>query len=257
MQFPDIKSIVTIQDRENDCQKYDYGKVLIIGGSSSMSGAVSLAIQGALRSGVGLVIASVPKVVQPLVAVTAPPAMVEGIDFSVAGDDWFARKAKGCTSIVIGPGMGRESDVQKFIQSIISKAEVPLLIDADGLFALSENIEILKETKAPVILTPHEGEFSRLSGLSREEVHGDRMKAADDWLKTQPENVILVLKGEGTIVAQGKDQRYLNNTGNPGMAKGGSGDVLSGLIGGLQATGNMSPLQQLLLVSIFTDWQET
>lgn len=224
--------------RYGDTHKGTYGKALIIGGSTGMTGAVILASKAALRSGAGIVKAAVPKSINDIIE----SQFIEGITTPVEGLWNESQQTCGLLdedAIAIGPGAGKNKDFRGLLASVIENALVPIVIDADGLNALAEDMSLLKALKAPCILTPHPGEMARITGLSIEEINRNRINIARDLsLKWK---VITLLKGARTIISDESGRIYVNNTGNPGMATAGSGDVLTGMIVGLLAQG-LSPL---------------
>jgi len=218
--------------RKADSHKGDFGHILILAGSAGFSGAAVLCAEAALRSGAGLVTLGIPTSlnnpiikVKPAEVMTLPlPETKEG---SLSASAYrkikeFSRKAD---IIAIGPGLSQNKATQTLILRVISGIDKPMVIDADGLNALAKRLNSLKEN---MILTPHPGEMSRLTGLTVAEIQKNRKKVAKDFANVY--NVEIVLKGKNTIVADNKNNFYVNKTGNPGMAKGGSGDVLTGII---------------------------
>lgn len=230
-----------IKRRKRESHKGTYGHVLLIGGSLGMTGAVSMASYAALRSGAGLVTAAVPESLLPVVAGFRPEIMT--FPLAETGKAAIALEALpaienllGAVSVcAVGCGMSRYLEAKAIINFILEKSGVPLVIDADGINALAEDISILKEHQVPVVLTPHPGEMARLVKKSIKEVQADRVEIArrfaEEW------NVTLVLKGNKTVVATPGGEIYVNLTGNPGMATAGSGDVLCGIIAGFIAQG--------------------
>jgi hydroxyethylthiazole kinase-like uncharacterized protein yjeF len=234
---PDFINNIKPSSRTKSSYKNTFGRVLLFGGSKYMSGAISLAIQSSLKSGVGLVNAIVPQDIHSIVASQVPCAMVADIDQK----DNFIDISD---SVVFGTGTGINDYSKKLLFSLMEKVDKPLLLDADALNILSENIELLEKRTNLTIITPHIGEMSRLIKISSKEIQKDKFKIAENFTKKYT-NTILVLKGAKTIVAyQGK--LYINSTGNPILAKGGSGDILSGLIGGLLAQ-KIEPLNAVIL----------
>jgi NAD(P)H-hydrate epimerase len=151
-------------------------------------------------------------------------------------------RLEDCSNCVIGPGLGRSDDVRSLVRGLIERAKTPLLIDADGLWALSFDLSVLKDAGRPVVLTPHEGEFARLGGT----LSGDRVADAGSFAAEH--NCVLVLKGHRTLCAFPDGEVYITTTGNAGMAKGGSGDVLAGVIGALMG---QLPLKQAVTMGIY------
>lgn len=230
--------------RASDAHKGSCGRVGVIAGSPGMTGAAVLAATGALRSGAGLVTLGVAASLQPIVAVKLTEVMScswpESADGALGHQSvpYMEELAAKSDAILIGPGLGRSEETQTAVRQFIQAACRPLIIDADALVALAADINILRQTEALAVLTPHPGEMAMLTGLTVEEIGQDRLyvarQAAIDWAS------IVVLKGAGTVVAFPDGEVYLNSTGNPGMATGGSGDVLAGIIAGFIAQGMSS-----------------
>jgi hydroxyethylthiazole kinase-like uncharacterized protein yjeF len=230
--------------RRPDAHKGDFGHVLVIGGSVGKSGAAAMAGLAALRCGAGLVTVASPKSVQPLIAAYAPELMTEPLPETAEGTISLLalaereRLLKGMSVVVIGPGISRNSETAEFVRDLVSVCSTSLVIDADGLNAFEGMIgQIRPDADVPAssirVLTPHPGEMSRLTGLPTSEIQSNRIglsrKAAADM------QGCVVLKGHRTVIANANGQVWINTTGNPGMAKGGSGDVLSGVIAGILA----------------------
>ena len=230
-----------IPKRKQDAQKGDFGRLLCITGSRNMPGACLMSTQAALRGGAGLVtVATAPENVMRLAA-SAPEAMWLTMETDVQGFLQFApnlerlapqiRRANG---ILIGCGMGVTEDTKKLVQWVLKTAECPVVVDADGLNCMVDCIDISRRSGTDWILTPHPGEMARLVGKTIPEIQENRKKTALDFAAKFP--VTLVLKGAGTLVAQA-EKLVRNPTGNPGMSRGGSGDVLAGLIASLVTQG--------------------
>ena len=210
-----------IPHRKRDSHKGDYGKVLIISGSTGYTGAPVLAARAAVRSGAGLVFLGVRPEVYPITAARLSSPVV----FPAEKSEDIAKRLESCTACLIGCGLGTDETAEDLLYSVIRNSRVPLVIDADGISLVARNIDILDEAVCPVILTPHDGEFARLGG---DLTSSDRLTAARDFAKAH--NCVLVLKGYRTVTAFPDGRAYINLSGNPGMAKGGSGDVLAGVI---------------------------
>lgn len=220
--------------------KGDFGRLLILAGSKGLSGACVLASSAALRTGAGLVTVGVPNSLVLPLAKRLTEAMVRG--FPETRDGTLSKRAlrhinkflKKQNVLAVGPGLSAHPETKMVVQKILLASRIPLVIDADGLNALRGKTTLLKRLKAAVVLTPHAGEFVRLfSGrLSNSDVQ--RKKRAEETAKEY--GVVLVLKGHHTVVASPR-QTYVNKTGNPGMATGGSGDVLTGIISAILAQG--------------------
>ena len=228
-----------LPERRRDAHKGDCGRIFILGGCAGMTGAVCLSAMGSLRSGAGLVTVGTAESERGIVACKLTEAMTmgfESVSGHIIGSDrekilGFAEKSD---VLVLGPGMGRESGTRELICWLVENVKTKIVLDADGLNAVSMNIDILKGRKGETILTPHEGEMSLLCGKSVEEIRVNREKTAVDFAKEY--GVTLILKGKNTVVTNGTEV-FINITGNPGMATGGSGDVLSGVIGSLLGQG--------------------
>ncbi|OLR65246.1 NAD(P)H-hydrate dehydratase [Peptoniphilus porci] len=211
------------KNREEDTHKGDFGKIAIVGGSLGMTGSSYLSSNAALKAGAGLVYNIVPREIFDLMSIK----YIEPIAKTFFNLEEMEKFLTGLDAIAMGPGMGLGEYAKAVFEKVI-KMKKNLLIDADGLNILSKNLELLDERKNfTTILTPHEGEFARLTELSLEEIKNNREKVALDFAKKH--KVILVLKGNKTIVTKG-EEIYVNNTGNSGMATAGSGDVLTGII---------------------------
>lgn len=212
--------------RPVDGHKGDFGKLFILAGSEGYTGAPNLAARAALRTGAGLVFLGVPREIYPILAVKCDEAM----PFPLPNEySKILEKARSCDVAVIGPGLGQEPRTQRLVRSLLEDLDIPVVLDADGINALVGHIDILDKRSAPTVLTPHAGEYARLTGTSLPV--RDRLSAARSFAKEH--RCTLVLKGHGTVTAAPSGQCWICGTGNPGMAKGGSGDVLSGMIAAL------------------------
>ena len=216
---------VGLPRRPPAAHKGDFGKILILAGSEGYTGAPVLAARAALRTGAGLVYLGVPRDIYPIVAVKCDEAM----PFPLPEDDAILEKASGCGVVLIGPGLGRAAETEQLVLRLLAELPVPVVLDADGINALAGHIDVLDKRSAPTVLTPHEGEFARLTGCALP--IKDRLAAARDF--AQAHGCVLVLKGSGTVTAAPDGSAWINTSGNPGMAKGGSGDVLAGMIAAL------------------------
>ena len=212
--------------RDENAHKGCFGRVLIVAGSVGFTGAPTFAARAAVRSGAGLVFLAVPESIYAIEAVKNDEAMVFPLPGSVpAALKELTPRLQTCDAVLVGPGLGLSSWAWELTYWILENASAPVIVDADGITAVSAHIDVLDKLSCPVILTPHEGEFSRLSdGLSRL----SREEAAREFAVKH--NVTVVLKGHCTVTAQPDGCCYINTTGNPGMATGGSGDVLAGMI---------------------------
>ncbi len=241
--------------RTLDANKGSYGHVLVIGGSVGKAGAAAMAGMGALRAGAGLATVATAKSALPMVAGFIPELMTESLPETDAGSIAPAALdygrldgiASGKTVLALGPGIARHSDTVQFVRAVVNRYAMPLGLDADGLNAFEgaagkltgggpsfvERSGTKSGNSRTLILTPHPGEMARLTGLSTGQVQQDRVGAARQFAREH--RCILVLKGHRTLVAQANGTVWVNTTGNPGMASGGTGDVLTGMIAGLIA----------------------
>lgn len=225
--------------RPRDGHKGTFGSVLIVGGSQGMTGAPVLASRAAMRSGVGLVFCATAESLQPQIAarlleeLTIPLPSADGRALDLDSLPKIAAEAKRMDSIALGPGFGQAEATKQFVLKAVEEIQLPIVLDADALNALAGHLEVLRRRHAPAILTPHPGEMARLTGLSVAQVQADRIGVARTLAGDH--QVVAVLKGAQTIVADPDGSAYINPTGNTGLAKGGSGDVLTGLIAGLLA----------------------
>lgn len=212
--------------RFQNSHKGDFGKIFIIGGSVGMAGAVTMAANAAFASGAGIVTACVPNEINDIIQKTSVNSMTFPCDFSKDADK-IIEKMQGYDVILFGNGIGRGKAVLSLLESVLTEAKVPVVIDADGLFALAQKLEMLKDCKADVILTPHSAEMARLIGESVASVEENRIETAESFSKKY--GVTLVLKGNHTIITAPEGELYMNLCGNSGMATAGSGDVLAGM----------------------------
>ena len=224
-----------LPERKANSHKGTFGKVLVIAGSQKISGAAYLAAAGAYRIGAGLVKIYTPKENQVAMQVLLPEALMEVYDSSRPAVKQLKECMDWADVIVIGPGVGTERPAEKILKYVISKSKVPVVIDADGINLLAKNKAYLLDKRVPVVLTPHIQEMARLSGKSKDAIIKNQMEEAKDFVKNY--DAVLVLKSARTIVAKENEHSYINLSGNSGMATGGSGDVLAGMIGGLIAQG--------------------
>ncbi len=232
--------------RSPDGHKGDYGHVLVIGGSVGKAGAAAMAGMAALRAGAGLVTVATAKTVLPMVAGFAAELMTEPLEETEIGTISmraleYGRLDKivaGKTVLAIGPGISRHPDTVQFVRAIIGRYDLPVVLDADGLNAFEGAAELLDGRRRPLVLTPHPGEMARLAGISTKDVQADRIGVARRF--AQEHHCTVVLKGHRTLIAH--DERvWVNTTGNPGMASGGMGDILTGLVAGMIAQAKSDP----------------
>ena len=224
---------VLINPRASDAHKGDFGRVLIVAGSRGKTGAAVLAAHGALRSGAGLVTIATPRSSVPIVAAHTPEYMTEALDETIDGTIDFAAAdyvlALDADVIAIGPGLGRGEGVTTFMRELLEKSEVPLVLDADALNAfIDEPAALVGREGRDLIITPHPGEMARLVGCTVEDVQADRMGMARDFASAH--KVYVLLKGYRSLVATPDGKIFINPTGSPGMATGGKGDVLCGML---------------------------
>jgi hydroxyethylthiazole kinase-like uncharacterized protein yjeF len=222
-----------VHPREADSHKGDYGRVLIVAGSRGKTGAAHLAATGALRSGAGLVTVATPRSAQPVVAAMGAEYMTVALEETVEG-----QAAQGAVErllefeqdvIAIGPGLGTGQDVTALVEGLIERSESPLVLDADALNVLAADPRRLQGGGSrPIVITPHPGEMARLTGTSVEEVQSNRLDVARDFAVAH--QIYVVLKGYRTLVATPEGKVFINPLGNPGMATGGTGDVLTGVL---------------------------
>ncbi|MGQ0732997.1 MAG: NAD(P)H-hydrate dehydratase [Acidobacteriota bacterium] len=219
--------------RAADAHKGDFGHVLIVGGSRGKAGAAALAATGALRAGAGLVTVATPRGVAPIVAAHAPEYMTEELDETGAGTVGVgaadAVLALDGDVVALGPGLGRGPEVTAMVREVLERSERPLILDADALNAFAGDPAALRGREGrTIILTPHPGEMARLVGCSTEDVQADRLGMARDFASAHA--VYVVLKGYRTLIATPDGKVFVNPTGSPGMATGGTGDVLAGML---------------------------
>ena len=220
--------------RRRDTHKGTYGHLLVIAGSRGKTGAAVLAGRAALRMGAGLVTVATPASALSVVARSMPELMTEPLPETPAGTISAAAAGEalalleGKDALLIGPGLSTNAETAAFVFALLPRVRVPMVIDADGLNIVASRIGVLGSLRAPAVLTPHPGEFGRLLGLETPEVLDRKLELAPEFAAKR--GVVLVLKGHRTLVALPDGRILVNPTGNPGMATGGSGDVLSGLI---------------------------
>jgi hydroxyethylthiazole kinase-like uncharacterized protein yjeF len=233
--------------RAAQTHKGDYGHLFVLAGSPGKTGAAAMLCHAALRVGTGLVTLGIPASLNPILESKLTEAMTEPLPERTAGylsDDALERIQQlltGKTAFALGPGISIVPAVQEMIVKLIPEVTIPLVIDADGITALASRPDVLKQCKSTVVLTPHPGEMARLAGLTVQKVQDDRIAVAKQFASAF--GCIVVLKGNKTVIATPEEEVYINSTGNPGMASGGTGDVLTGMIGGLIAQGLIPPLE--------------
>ena len=228
-----------LPDRKADAHKGNFGKILLLCGSKGYTGAAYLAAMGALRSGAGLVFLGVPESIYAIEAVKLNEAIVFSLPdergkLSAASIPEILSRLPNMDAVLIGPGLGQAEGVLQVVKAVLEHALCPVVLDADGINLIAPHKDILRGRTAPTVLTPHGGEFARLGGQA-----GERTAAAEGMAKDL--GVVVLLKGHRTVITDGACT-YINPTGNPGMAVGGSGDVLAGIITALLGQG-MEPLR--------------
>ena len=229
-----------LPDRAPDAHKGCFGRILLLCGSHGYTGAAALAAMGALRCGGGLVYLGVPESIYAIEAVK----LTEPVVFSLPETDGklseqavpaIAEMLPNMDAVLLGPGMGQSSGTLAVLKTVLDHYTGPVVLDADGINLLAGHIDLLRGRTSPTILTPHEGEFHRIGGQVQHDRIADAMAFANET------NTVVLLKGHRTVITDGKEC-YVNPTGNPGMAVGGSGDVLAGMITALLGQG-IAPLQ--------------
>lgn len=226
--------------RAIDAHKGNFGKLLLLCGSRGYTGAAYLAAMGALRSGAGLVFLGVPESIYAIEAVKLNEAIVfpltdEGGKLSTAAIGEILQRLPQMDAVLMGPGLGQSEGTFAVVKAVLQNADCPVVLDADGINLVAAHKDIVRGRTAPTILTPHAGEFSRLGGSLQEDRIREATKMAGDL------GCVMLLKGHHTVITDGTNT-YINPTGNPGMAVGGSGDVLAGIITALIGQG-IEPLQ--------------
>ncbi len=239
--------------RKEDANKGDYGKLLCFCGSTGMLGAAMMAAQAALRCGVGLLTAALPRSLYPAAAARlCEPVFClleetqEG-DLSLSNRALLRERASQASALLIGCGLGQRPGTEELVLDLLASSDRPMVLDADGINIAARHISIGKTVRAPLILTPHPGEMARLTGLSIPEIQANRVDVARRF--AEEHNVTVVLKGHRTVIASPGEAVLTNPTGNPGMATGGSGDVLAGMIASFLAQG--MPARQAALCGVF------
>lgn len=235
-----IETLPVLSDRHPEAHKGSFGHVLVVGGSMGMSGACCMAAYAAQRGGAGLVTMGIPECLSLMGELFRPSIMSRAFSsydgcFARGAADEILNEAGLYDICAIGPGMGRSDGVSHTVHRLLRELDVPVVVDADGLNALAGHLDVLGARKGVSVLTPHPGEMARLmGGVGVKEVQKSREHLAADF--AEQHHVIVVLKGYRTVVTDG-EALYLNQTGNPGMATGGMGDVLTGLVAGFMTQG--------------------
>jgi NAD(P)H-hydrate epimerase len=245
--------------RSPEAHKGDFGHVLVIAGSLGKTGAACMTAQSALRVGAGLVTLAVPTICLPIVASQSLEIMTEALEATDVGtvstkDFDYGRMEtllQGKDVIALGPGLGGHPETVEFVRRLASQTRLPLILDADGINAFAGKVESIAGEGRALVLTPHPGEFARLLGLSIEYVRIHRIELCQRF--AQEHQVHLILKGHRTTYAGPSGQLYVNSTGNPGMATGGSGDVLTGMLAGLigQSLAGAISLEDAIVLAVY------
>ncbi len=241
MTLPELNHAAVLSllpDRAQTAHKGDFGRILLLCGSRGYTGAAALAAMGALRSGAGLVYLGVPESIYAIEAVklTEPivfPLPDKGGMLCETAIPEILQRLPGMDAVLIGPGLGQSSGTLAVTKAVLEQANCPVVVDADGINVMAAHKDILRGRTCPTVLTPHPGEFARLGG-------DPRNRLAEASAMARDLGAVLVLKGHGTVITDG-ETACLNPTGNPGMAVGGSGDVLAGILVSLLGQG-MEPL---------------
>ena len=227
--------------RLSEIHKGQTGHVGVIAGSAGLTGAAALCSLGALRAGAGLVTLAIPAGLQDVMAakltevMTRPFPETKSRSFSLQALPALVQFAEAVDAVVIGPGLSQEPQTKQLVRQLLTKVTKPCVIDADGLNAVAEEIHVLKRMPRPAVVTPHPGEMARLAKLGVEDVQRDRERLAKEFAMRY--QMVTVLKGHRTVIANVDGDVQLNDTGNPGMASGGMGDVLGGMIAALIGQG--------------------
>ena len=238
----DIKTKFT--RRQENSNKGDYGKALVIAGSYEMPGAALLSSEAAVKSGAGLVKTAFPDKAYPVMMSTCPEKVLVPLPSNEDGRisslslTRIGEELTKCDAVLIGCGLGNDRDIFRAVQFVLENSTVPVILDADGINVLKGRIDIIKEAKAPVIITPHPGEAARMLDCSVADIQADRIEAAKKLCEAT--NAVVVLKGSRTVVTKNASRFYINTSGNSGLATAGSGDVLAGILLSFLAQG-MSP----------------
>ena len=236
----DIRKRLSVP-RRPDTHKGDYGHLLVIAGSVGKTGAAAMACEAALRMGAGLVTLAIPKSLNAIMEVKLTEVMTEPLPetpkqtLGLRAFNSILRLCENKDAVIIGPGVGTLKETQTLVLKLLKALNLPIVLDADGLTALATQPKTLPAANPSIILTPHPGEMARLTGSTAKEVQEDRIGVSRRF--SQSQHVHLILKGHRTLTATPKGEIFINPTGNPGMASGGTGDVLTGMIGGLICQG--------------------
>lgn len=236
------ESIMKLQlPRPKNSNKGNYGKLVNIAGSACYCGAAVLSSRAALRTGAGIVTLATPKRVVNAIAAAIPEVVFFPLD---QNEDGFMERNTAkrlglplidATAVAMGCGMGNNDNSRIIVRAVLKTGSCPLILDADGINCIANNINVIKDSGRPIVMTPHPRELSRATGLSVQEIQADRLNIAKEFAREK--NVVLLLKGVNTVIAAPDGRTFVNSTGNPALAKAGTGDVLTGIIGGFLAQG--------------------
>jgi len=229
-----------LPERKAATHKGNYGKILLLCGSRGYTGAAALAAMGALRTGSGLVYLAVPESIYEIEAVKLTEPVIHPLPddngmYSIAAVSHVLSMLQGKDAVLIGPGIGQSEGTTAIVRTVLEAFSGPVVVDADGINVLAAHKDILRDRTSPTILTPHDGEFRRFGGDLSEDRTASAAAIAEKY------GVVILLKGHRTVITDGTNC-YINTTGNPGMATGGSGDVLAGMIAALLGQG-LQPLE--------------
>lgn len=230
-----------LRPRAPETHKGDVGHVLVLAGSEGLTGAAALCSLGALRAGAGLVTLGIPKSLNDIMEVkltevmTTPLPETKARSLSLQALPEILDLIERVDVVALGPGLSQQPETKRLVQQLLPRVTKPLVVDADGLNAVAEEPKVLSRLTLPIVVTPHPGEMGRLIRLSAQDVQRDRERIAKEFATKY--KVIVVLKGHRTVVANVDGELHINDTGNPGMATGGCGDVLTGAIAGLLGQG--------------------
>ena len=254
---PDEFSEIPLQ-RATDAHKGSYGHVLLLAGSVGKTGAAVLSGQGALRGGAGLVTIATPQPALATIAAAQAEYMTEALPATPSGKiaaeperpGGFAVLLQGMTVLGMGPGIGTHPETQDFVRKVVAHSDLPIVLDADGLNAFAGQADTLANRKsAHLVLTPHPGEFARLCSLTTQEVQADRIRVATEFAGKW--NAVVLLKGFHTVITAPNGDVFVSTTGNAGLAKGGSGDVLTGLLAALIAQFGAADLHRIVALGAY------
>lgn len=226
--------------RKRDSHKGDYGRIFILAGSAGLTGAAALCANACMRSGAGLATLGIPASLNLAMeaklteVMTLPLPETKDATVSIEAKKEILEKANCADAVILGPGLSQNPETKKLIRELIADITRPMVLDADALNAIADAVSVLKKIKQKYIVTPHPGEMSRLVNKGMDYIKKNRLNVAKNF--SNQYNAVVVLKGAGTVVAD-KNRTYVNKTGNPGMATAGSGDVLTGVVGGFLAQG--------------------